>query len=150
METGAKEVLGEPLDKQVYDLRGRQASIGRLLGFDKEAFVHMLFYRILIAVSIIAAVAFILDYAIGIPKTIFESLFILVWVLFTPQVYETAKGLSIIATKGFILGQLNKSYLATANKHRNRSFDQLYKLMPYTALVLWLAGLVTLSYMWLI
>jgi hypothetical protein len=150
MEAGSEEVLGELLDKQVYDLRGKQTSIGRLLGFDKEAFIHMLFYRVLIIVSIIAAIAFVLGYAIGIPSAVFKLLFVLVWVLFTPQVYETAKGISVIATKGFVFGHLNKSYLATASKHGKRAMDPLYKLMPYTALVLWLAGLAALSYLWLI
>lgn len=149
MEAGAEKVLGESLDKQVYDLRGRQANMGRLLGFDKEALIHVLFYRVLIIISIIAAIAFILDYLVGIPSIVFEFLFVLVWIFFTPQVYETAKGMSVIATKGFVHGYLNKSYLATVDKLGKHKFELFYKLIPYTTLAVWMAGLVALSYMWL-
>ncbi len=136
------------MEKQVYDPRGKQSNIGRLLGFDKEAYVHMLFYRVLIFFSLAAFVIFVAKYAGLLPLWAFEAAFIVVWVLFTPQVYETAKGASVIATEGFVHGYLNKSYLTIAKKYKSHLHTQIYKMLPYASLAIWIAGLIAILYVW--
>jgi hypothetical protein len=148
VEAQAEEILGDLLNKEIYDIRGKQASIGRLLPFYKEAFIHMLFYRILIIVSIFAGVVFLLSYFSGLFTQLFKPLFLIVWILFTPQVFETAKGTSVIATKGFVHGDLNKSYLTAAIKYEKHPKSTFYKFMPYAALAIWIVGFLSISAMW--
>ena len=136
------------MDKQLYDARGKQSSIGRLIAFDREAYVHMLFYRVLIILSIIAAAIFVLYYLFGIPSIIFELMFVLVWIFFTPQVYETSKGISIMATKGLVFGYLSKSYMKTAEKYKKHPLTPLYRAFPYAVIALWVLGLVIISLAW--
>ena len=138
------------MEKQVFDPRGRQASIARLFKFDKEAFVHMIFYRALIFLSIAVAIVFILYYLLGFSELIFESAFILVWVFFTPQVYETAKGISVMATMGVEFGYLNRSYMVTAERLKTRKRSKFFRVAPYAALAVWVTGLITLSYLWFV
>ena len=136
------------MGKEVYDLRGRQALIGRLLRFYKEAYVHMLFYRILIIFSFLAAAVFSLSLLFDSFGPIFRTVFLLLWIFFTPQVFETSKGASVIATKGFIFGNLNKSYMVTAEKYEKHALAPIYKVAPYAALSLWAAGFIALALLW--
>ena len=136
------------MGKEVYDLRGRQALIGRLLRFYKEAYVHMLFYRILIIFSFLAAAVFSLSLLFDSFGPIFRTVFLLLWIFFTPQVFETSKGVSVIATEGFIFGNLNKSYMVTAEKYEKHALAPIYKVAPYAALSLWAAGFIALALLW--
>jgi hypothetical protein len=140
------------MEKETYDMRGGQSRITRLWAFSKESYVHMLFYRILIPVAIIAAIIFAIQYIYPslFVSMLFKLIFILVWVLFIPQVFETSKGLSIIATNGFIHGMLNKMYLESAAKYERHPLGLLYKAFPYFAIIVWIAGLISISALWFI
>ncbi len=137
------------MDKQTYDLRGSQSLLSGLFRFDTEAYLHMIFYRILIWFSFIAAAIFIFDYFFKI-NALSHAFFLLVWIFFTPQVLESAKGLSVIGTKGFVFGYLNKSYLTTAGKYEKQKMNSFYKVLPYIVFALWISGFVVLSFEWLI
>ncbi|MCL4389416.1 hypothetical protein M1397_02265 [Candidatus Marsarchaeota archaeon] len=140
------------MEKETYDLRGGQGRITRLWHFYREGYIHMLFYRILIPLSIISAIVlaatYILDYAVL--DAVSRLLLIAVWVVFTPQVFESAKGASVIATKGFIHGDLNKSYMESAIKYEQHPHTRVYKALPYAALSIWIAGLIAISILWLL
>ena len=139
------------MEKETYDLRGGQGRIIRLWHFYKEGYIHMLFYRILIPLSIITAIVFAATYVYGSPtlNTASRLLFIFVWILFAPQVFESAKGASVIATKGFVHGDLNKLYMESAAKYEQHPLSPVYKALPYVALVTWVAGLIAISVLWL-
>ncbi len=140
------------MEKETYDLRGGQSRISRLWDFYKESYIHMLFYRMLIPVAIIAAVVFAVQYLYPSEtiSLISKLIFILVWVLFMPQVFETSKGLSIIATKGFVHGRLNKMYMEIAAKYEQHPLSPFYKAFPYLTIIVWIAGLITVSILWFV
>ncbi len=135
--------------KEAYDVRGRQSNILRLLGFDIEAFSHMLLYRILIFASIIvggtmlATILFFPQY-IGVPYI--EAPILVIWILFTIQVYETAKAAVLIFSKGLSSPDLNQSFVNFSI--RNKSFAEVYRIFPYAVLLLWIIGFVALLVMW--
>jgi hypothetical protein len=140
------------MEKETYDMRGGQSRIARLWSFYKESYIHMLFYRILIPVAIITAIIFTIQYFYPsqLVALLSKIMFLLVWVLFIPQVFETSKGISIIATNGFVHGRLNKMYLEAAAKYERHSFGLLYEALPYLAIIVWTAGLVAISALWFI
>ncbi len=138
------------MDKQVYELRGRQSNLSRLVHFDKEAYIHMLFYRALIILSVVAGAVFFASYFFNLSTAVFRAFFMIIWVLFIPQVFESAKGMSVIATRGFVFGHLNKSYRSTAEKYLKPRAAPLFKAFPYAVLAAWLAGLVLLVLTWFI
>lgn len=132
---------------ETFDTRGSETSIGRLLKFDKLAFVHVFFYRVLIFFSFIAA-AIALIYFITLNQTAFLAMqvaIVIVWILFTPQLFATAKVLSISMTNGISFGKLNPSFMSTVEKKKSTVF---FNILPYVALVIWVAGFVVLLFTW--
>lgn len=132
-----------------YDVRGRQSSILRLYGFDKEGLLHMVFYRaaIFVAVLLIASIALGVAYA-HTPFTIYtEILMLVMWVLFTPQLFETFKASSIIASGGVVFGRLNASFMRFGV--RRKPWFVIYSAVPYVAMAVWACGFVILAYLWL-
>ncbi|MEM4102058.1 MAG: hypothetical protein QXN78_01430, partial [Conexivisphaerales archaeon] len=76
------------------DMRGSQSRIARLASFYIEGFVHMLFYRILVPISIVygaLVIAWIFYPQLGLTV---KAITAVVWVLFAPQIFETVKGLA--------------------------------------------------------
>jgi hypothetical protein len=129
------------VEKRGYDFRGKQRNIFRLWGFHKSAFIHMLFYRILIPLSIIYGVTLIFSVFYA-PLNLFTKWFTaVVWILFTPQVYETAKAFALINTRGLAFGRLNESYVYLLKKRYNKSAG-FYATLPYIVLALWIVGFV--------
>ena len=134
------------------DLRGSEKNIARLSRISKEALVHMIVYRILIFLCLITGVLFFVS--ILVPQVnyldlLFKSLFVLVWILFSVQLFETAKASVDIATRGFVLGKLEDSYKREI-KNRNKKLDMLLGTLPYFAVLVWLAGFILLILLWLV
>ena len=126
-------------------MRGRQSNILRLASFDRLAFVHMLFYRISIFVSIIAAVLIV---AAAFDKAavllLSERIAILVmWLLFTPQLFETAVAFSLIETRGRVFGHLNQSFLDSYEK--GNKTNPLFTVLPYAAVTIWVISFVAFA-----
>ncbi len=135
--------------KHVYDVRGRQSMIFRLYCSDKEAFVHMVFYRIAIIFAFILIASMVwsaLQYGTAL-TIVTQRLIIIEGIFFVPQIFESVKALVIIMTKGVVFGELNASFVRFGVKRRR--IYLLYRLFPYIVIVLWAALLVWLGIMWL-
>ena len=128
--------------KETYDMRGRQSLAFRLLCIDREALVHVLFYRIAVFVALALAASIILGMlVVGTPYTnITRILLIAVWVLFTPQLFEAAKAASVIGSRGVVFGKLNESF-KEYGAHKS-ALNPLYAIFPYVVFAVWLIGLV--------
>ncbi|MCL4365214.1 MAG: hypothetical protein M1569_02150 [Candidatus Marsarchaeota archaeon] len=133
-----------------YDVRGRQSGIFRLYGFDNEGLVHMIFYRIAVFAALLLAAAIIIGFAFdGQPFTPYSKVLVLiVWILFTPQLFETGKAMSIIATRGIVFGRLNESFLKYGVKMKG--MYKIYRSVPYIILMMWAAGFVGIWYLWFV
>lgn len=138
METGAAGVLR--MGKKTYDVRGPEANLLRQLAFNPQAFFHMLFYRILILFGLFAFAFYIFSLFFISLSSYLNYLIVIIWVLFTPQLFSLMMGLSMVMSNGFAFGHLNSSYksLVTVNKHANL----IYRAVPFIGLVFWIAALV--------
>ena len=137
--------MGAP--KRLKDLRGPQKRISRLLRFYPEAYLHMLFYRIAVPLTLLYALTILLYLllpGLGLPLKIFTAV---IWALWTPQLFAVAKGLSLAWTRGMAFGQLNPEFAALYRKRYPRS-SGFYTALPYAVLVLWGLGFVALLLRW--
>ena len=142
MEARGEEILM----KKIYDLRGPQSRIFRLYSFYKSALLHMITYRLLIFESPIAAAAIILEIIRPSPiiNIVSDSLILLTWILFTPQLFSAAEAFSIISTKAASFGHLNKSFIAAQWRKPNPLFNAL----PFVASAIWAMGFILLAFKW--
>ena len=137
-------------NKNSYDVRGSQSRIFRLFCFDKEGLVHMTFYRI----AIFVAILLVASMAVGVvyAKTPFINstrvLIALLWILFTPQLFETVKAMAVIASSGIVFGRLNESFMKYGVK-KNSSYAIL-GVLPYLVLMVWAIGLLGVIKLWFI
>jgi len=122
----------------VHDVRGRLSLLGRLLEFDREAFVHLLFYRALIISSLITVVIFAASLLFSSLDYAWEIMIAIDWLFFTTQVFETSKGLSLTGSNGAAFGRLNPSFVSSMLPSSHTSF---YRSIPYVLLAIWLVGL---------
>lgn len=135
------------MPKKLLDLRGKQSRIFRLKSFDSEALVHVLFYRILGPVSVAYGFLLLLSLAYPPLQGYVKWLTTLVWILFTPQLFETIKAFSLISTRGLAHGRLNESFKSLVEK-RYRKSPGAYQALPYAVLAVWLVGLVLQLVWW--
>ena len=137
-------------EKEIYDVRGGQSKLFRLLRFDTEGLVHLVFYRI----AIVIAALMVISMAIGVEyvQTPFINatrvLMLLLWIMFTPQLFETIKAMSLIASRGVVFGKLNPSFMSQVK--RNTSMDGLLYALPYVVLAVWAVGLIGLVKLWFV
>ncbi len=134
-------------EKKLLDLRGPQSRIGRLISFYFEAYIHMLFYRIVVPLAILYGL-FILAYALfpglGMGLKIYT---IVMWVLWTPQFLEVAKGLSLAWSRGMAFGRLNPEFAALYKK-RYAKHPGIFIAFPYIAAVVWTAAFIVMIVRW--
>lgn len=130
-------------EKKLYDARGRMSNLTRLLPFDREAFYHLLSYRTLIVVSIFTFIFFILSLAFSPLNGVWKALLVLVWLLLTSQVYESAKAFALVGSGGRAFGHLNESFMSSMMKTEDKGKN--YKLIPYAVVVVWLIGLIVFA-----
>ena len=137
-------------EKEIYDVRGGQSKLFRLLRFDTEGLVHLVFYRI----AIVIAALMVISMAVGVKyvQTPFINatrvLMLLLWVMFTPQLFETIKAMSLIASRGVVFGRLNPSFMSQVK--RNTGMDVLLYALPYVVLAVWVVGLIGLVKLWFV
>lgn len=133
-----------------YDVRGSQSRIFRLFCFDKEGLLHMAFYRIAIFVAMLLAASIIISMAYyGTAFTnVTKMLFILMWILFTPQLFETLKAAMVIASDGIVFGHLNPSFVQFAVK--KTAADAVFRIVPYAGIMVWALGFIGLVYVWFV
>jgi hypothetical protein len=133
--------------KELQDLRGPQRRISRLLRFYPEAYIHMLFYRIAIPLTILYALLIVLYFIMpGLGLALKISTAVL-WVLWTPQLFAVVKGLCLAWTRGMAFGQLNPEFAALYRKRYARRTG-LYLALPYLVLAVWAVGFVVLILRW--
>lgn len=134
--------------KDVYDIRGRQTSILRLARFDGEALVHMLFYRALIfaapmAALFIAASLFSQNQAVILASRL---LVLLVWILFTPQLFSALKAFSLVSSGGAAFGRFSEAFARTHRESLGSA--AVYKVIPYAGMAVWITAFLALAFMW--
>ena len=121
----------------------------RVSRFDKEAYWHMQSYRILLVLSFlfglgIIAVALVLPQALS--SVVVRLIVLMLWILFTAQVFATAKAASLIFSGGLSSKYLNSSFLnfVVAKKR----LLPVYRAFPYFVLAVWLIGFILLLWIW--
>ena len=149
MAAGREEVLVDWMEKKLYDMRGSQANIVRLAAFDMEGFIHMLSFRILIFVSIIYGIAILLYFVANLVVTasFIKLLTALVWILITPQFFETVKMGSMIGTNGLSFGRFSEEHVFLA-KSKNKVDTRFFDIMPYCVMAIWIVGFVAMLIWW--
>jgi len=135
------------IQKKTKDLRGPQTRIGRLTRFYLEAYIHVLTYRIMVPLVVLyglAVFAYLLFPGLGLLLKLFT---LVMWVLWTPQFFEIAKGLSLAGSRGIAFGHLNEEF---AHLYRKRYPHAMggYLAFPYVVLALWAAGFIVVLVRW--
>jgi hypothetical protein len=133
--------------KTLEDLRGPQKRISRLLRFYPEAYVHMLFYRIAIPLTILYGPITLFYFLFPGTGPVLKILTAVLWALWTPQLFAVAKGLSLAWTRGMAFGHLNAEFAALYRK-RYAKRSGIFLAFPYAATTLWAAGFVLLILRW--
>lgn len=133
--------------KRTKDLRGPQTRIGRLVKFYPGAYLHMLTFRIMVPLVILFGLvvfAYLLVPGLGMLLKIST---IVMWVLWTPQFFEIAKGLSLSWSRGMAFGHMNEEF---AHLYRKRYPHPMggYLAFPYIVLALWIVGFVVMLVRW--
>jgi hypothetical protein len=145
MAAHGKEVLMSP-QKKTKDLRGPQRRIGRLIPFHFEGYIHVLAYRILVPLMILWALLIIAYLVLPGLGTLLKVVTAVVWVLWTPQLYEVARGLALAWSRGMVFGRLNEEF---AHLYRKRyGAKNGLKALPPLFLVIWIAGFVIMIVGW--
>jgi hypothetical protein len=129
------------------DLRGPQRRIGRLLRFSGEAFLHVLVYRIMVPLTILfGALIFVFLFVPGLGAAL-KVFTAVIWVLWTPQLFEVAKGLSLAWTRGMAYGRLNEEFAHLYRKRYGKKTG-IFVAFPFIVLALWAAGFVVMLVWW--
>jgi hypothetical protein len=132
--------------KQTKDLRGPQGRIGRLVPFHFEGYLHVLAYRIMVPLMIVWAILIIAYLAAPGLGTLLKIVTAAVWVLWTPQLYEVAKGLALAWSRGMVFGKLNDEF---AHLYRKRYGGKAgLRVLPLLFLLVWAAGFVVMIAGW--
>ena len=128
------------------DLRGSQTRIGRLVTFHVEGYIHVLAYRVMVPLTVLYGlliIAYLLLPGLGAALKIVTTV---VWVLWTPQLFEVAKGLALAWSRGMVFGKLNPEF---AYVYRKRYGGKgALKALPFIFLVVWAAGFIVMVARW--
>ncbi len=120
----------------------------RLNRFYSTAFVHMLFYRILIFVAPITAVFILAGIASGYSEIIFASRILILasWVLFAPQLFAALKAFSLVSSGGAAFGRFSESFARLRSK--GRMARGAYGALPYIGTSIWAVGFAVIVFAW--
>jgi hypothetical protein len=129
------------------DLRGPQKRISRLLRFYPEAYIHMLFYRIAIPLTILYGLIILFYYMVPGVGPVLKILTAVLWVLWTPQLFGVAKGLSLAWTRGMAFGQLNPEFAALYRKRYSKR-SGIFVAFPFVVTAIWAMGFVLMILRW--
>lgn len=147
MGADGEEVLMPSSEKRLKDLRGTPGRLLRVGAFDREAYVHMLSYRALIPVSILYGLVMLLWSVAPSLAPAVKPLTVLVWLLFTPQLFETVRGLAMSWSRGLAFGRLNPEF-ASLYKERYSVNVAPQKAFVYGVMALWAVGFVLMLAWW--
>lgn len=128
------------------DLRGSQSRILRLARFHVEGFIHVLAYRIMVPLMVLWAlliIAYLLAPGLGIALKVLTAV---IWVLWTPQLFEVAKGLALAWSRGMVFGKLNEEF---AHLYRKRyGGKSAFSALPWVFLAVWAAAFIAMIARW--
>ncbi len=133
--------------KSLRDFRGPQRRIGRLLRFSGEAFIHVLAYRIMVPLMIAFGAVLLLSLFLPGMGVALKILTAVIWALWTPQLFEVAKGLSLAWTRGMAFGRLNEEFAHLYKKRYGRRTGA-FVAFPFLVLAVWAAGFVVMLIWW--
>ena len=136
-----------PTSKTLKDLRGPQRRIQRMAPFFFEGYIHVVVYRIMIPLTLLYALFIIAYLAFGGLGTGLKIFTAVIWVLWTPQLFEVAKGLALAWSRGMAFGHMNEEF-AQMYRKRYRKRSGVYTALPYVVLALWAVGLIVLIVRW--
>ncbi|MEM0201258.1 MAG: hypothetical protein QXD23_02530 [Candidatus Micrarchaeaceae archaeon] len=119
------------------DFRGKQSNIIRLKFFDKFALIHMIFYRIITILGIIAGISIFIYVFTSSHEflLISEYLILSIWIFFTPQLYEIVQVLNLKLTNAHISKYINNSFLISNNLKKNYFF---LKAINIISILIWI------------
>jgi hypothetical protein len=133
--------------KKPMDLRGPQTRIGRLARFSLEGFLHVLFYRIMVPFSILNGLLIAAWFLVPGLGNALKVVTLVSWALWTPQLFEVAKGLALAWSRGMAFGRLNPEF-AHLYRKRYRKRPGVYLALPFVVLAVWAAGFVVMIERW--
>jgi hypothetical protein len=129
------------------DLRGPLWRIGRLLRFYPEAFIHVLAYRIMVPLMILYGAVMVASLLLPGLGVVLKASTAVIWMLWTPQLFEVAKGLSLSWTRGMAFGRLNPEFAHLYRKRYGRR-SWVFVAFPFIVVALWAAGFVVMLAWW--
>jgi hypothetical protein len=129
------------------DLRGPQIRILRLARFLPEGFIHVLAFRIKVPLAILYGLLIIVYLLVPGAGTVLKVATAVIWVLWTPQLFEVAKGLALAWSRGMAFGKLNPEF-ARLYRKRYGKWPGLYRALPFLVLALWAAGFILMLARW--
>ncbi len=129
------------LEKELFDVRGREINLLKTLNYDKEAFLHLASFRILIVISLFMSVMLFANILFGSFGGYIKAIIVLAWLLITPQLYEVMKAFSLIMSGGFAFGKMNKSFLDTMKEKTSKPSYNILVAFPAIGMIIWIAVL---------
>ena len=124
------------MNAKAHDFRGSQVRVVRVAKFKPWGFVHALFYRILIFISLVYAAALIASLFYPLAQEV-KLLTMAVWILAFPQLFEVMKALSLVSTHGRVFGRFSKEYTELIHRKR-RLTDAAFLILPYASAAVWI------------
>jgi len=104
-------------------------------------------YRVMIPLTLLYGLFIVAYLAVGGLGTGLKIFTAVIWVLWTPQLFEVAKGLSLAWSRGMAFGHMNEEFAQMYRKRYNRK-SGVYVAFPYVVLALWAAGFIVLLARW--
>ena len=110
----------------------------------------MLFYRVLIFYSVFYGLFVLASYAYPGLAQLDKPLTLLLWILFTPQAFEVAKGFAIISTRGMAFGYLSEEYVYSIRAKSKSAGEaaRYFTVLVYAAMLLWAVGFILAVIWW--
>jgi hypothetical protein len=121
--------------------------IGRLVRFNREAFLHVLAYRIMVPLTIILGAVMLLSLFVQGLGPLLKVITAVAWALWTPQLFEVGKGLALAWTRGMAFGHLNAEFAHLYRKRYGKRTGA-FVAFPFIILAVWAAGFVVLLLWW--
>ena len=129
------------------DLRGPQRRIGRLLRFDRGAFLHVFTYRLMVPLAILFGALMLFTLLVPGLGAAVKAFTAVIWVLWTPQLFEVARGLSLSWSRGMAFGRLNPEFAHLYRKRYGRK-SGIFIAFPFVFLSVWAAGFAAMLAWW--
>ena len=129
------------------DLRGPQGRLARLLPFHAEAWLHVVLYRVMVPLNILYGLLVFASLLVPGLGPVLKAGTAVVWVLWSLQLFEVARGLALAWSRGMAWGRLNAEF-AHLYRKRYRKRPGFWLAFPWLVLALWAAGFAIMMVWW--